>query len=102
MARDLERTPRVRWKRLRGGHTAGWTHRFRPPHGQTQVLPAEGSVVRTGIIMGGAILAVSLLNLLPLPASLQQSTIVNGIFAGLGALAGAITGRPRKAIPPPQ
>jgi hypothetical protein len=80
----------------------GWTRRFRPRRVGIPSFPSEGSVVRTGTIMGSAILAVSLLHLLPLPASLQESTVVNSILAGVGALGGAIAGRPRKGTTAPQ
>jgi hypothetical protein len=43
--------------------------------------------------MGSAILAVSLLNVLPLPPAVQESTVVNVILAGVGALCGALAAR---------
>jgi len=60
----------------------------------------EETVIRTGTIMGSAMLALSLLNLLPLPATLQDSMVVNALVAGVGALCGGLAMRPRKEPPP--
>src|SRR6266581_1577794 len=80
-AHHRDRRPCKRWDTpIRKHLTTGWTHRFRPRRLGMRSSPSEGSIVRTGTIMGSAILAVSLLQLLPLPASLQESTVVNSIL----------------------
>ena len=102
MARDRDAMGRRHAMTIRQHLTDGWTHRFRQRRVGMLSSPSEGSVVRTGTIMGSAILAVSLLNLLPLPPSLQASTLVNSLLAGVGALGGAIAMRPRKGTTAPQ
>src|SRR4029077_7096858 len=102
MARDREAMGRRHTMTIRKHLTDGWTHRFRPRRVGIPSSPSEGSIVRTGTIMGSAILAVSLLQLLPLPASLQESPVVNSLLAGLGALGSAIAVRPRKGTTAPQ
>jgi hypothetical protein len=102
MARDRDAMGRRQRMTIRKHLTDGWTHRFRPCRVGMPPSPSEGSIVRMGTIMGSAILAVSLLNLLPLPPSLQASTMVNSLLAGVGALGGAIAMRPRKGTTAPQ
>jgi hypothetical protein len=101
MARDRDAMERRHAMTRRKHLTDGWTHRFRPRRVGMPSSLSGGSVVRTGTIMGSAILAVSLLHLLPLPPSLQASIVVNCLLAGVGALGGALAGRPQKGTTAP-